>query len=315
MKIDKKIGLVFMMCISIGVILSFFTFQNSSDEPLKTVLNTMLAESGDPEIVLKDNSVIEGAVPEQVDVFKTLPTENLNEVGVQLASYFNLPSEATEKGDTQIYAGEDKTLTIRESSGTVIYRTQQQFAEAELDSDETAKNVAETFLKENNLFPDDYYFERIIPTFTKKEVNIETNEVLEEKSFGKMVVYKRRVNDIRFFGMGSKIVVYLGENYSIVGFEKKWRQIEFFEKKRIMDKATVFNKFKDGNLTVISSPADGILPCDKIIVNEIELVYWTLPWDVDQEYIKPVYLIKCDAIIGDEKNSFYIAVSALEEEM
>ena len=149
----------------------------------------------------------------------------------------------------------------------------------------------------------------------KKEVNIETNEVLEEKSFGKMVVYKRKINDIRFFGMGSKIVVYLGENYSIVGFEKKWREIEFFEKRGIMDKATVFDKFKKGNLTVITSSADGIPKCDKIIVNELELVYWTLPWHVDQEYIKPVYLIKCDAIVGDETSSFTIVVSALKEEM
>ena len=314
MKIDKKIGFVFMMCISMGVIISFFTFQNSSDDSLKTVLNTMLAESGDPEIILKDSNVID-TVPEEVDVFKTIPTENLNEVGIQLASYFNVVGEAVEDGDKAIYAGEDRTLTIRGSSGTILYRTQQQFAEAELDSDETAKNVAETFLEENNLFPDDYYFERIIPTFTKKEVNIETNEVLEEKSFGKMVVYKRKINDIRFFGMGSKIVVYLGENYSIVGFEKKWREIEFFEKRGIMDKATVFDKFKKGNLTVITSSADGIPKCDKIIVNELELVYWTLPWHVDQEYIKPVYLIKCDAIVGDETSSFTIVVSALKEEM
>ena len=302
------------MCISMGVIISFFTFQNSSDDSLKTVLNTMLAESGDPEIILKDSNVID-TVPEEVDVFKTIPTENLNEVGIQLASYFNVVGEAVEDGDKAIYAGEDRTLTIRGSSGTILYRTQQQFAEAELDSDETAKNVAETFLEENNLFPDDYYFERIIPTFTKKEVNIETNEVLEEKSFGKMVVYKRKINDIRFFGMGSKIVVYLGENYSIVGFEKKWREIEFFEKRGIMDKATVFDKFKKGNLTVITSSADGIPKCDKIIVNELELVYWTLPWHVDQEYIKPVYLIKCDAIVGDETSSFTIVVSALKEEM
>ena len=248
---------------------------------------------------------------QKAKILKVVETNIPESLIESLANELNVNARVERREDMLKVSDGSKHIITKGSSGTIIYRSPEQYSEEVSISKSEAVNMADNFLKRYDLLPEGRYFERVIPGVVEEKINKSTGEVLEEHTLGWQVVYKRKQFGMEFKGPGSKIVVHVSDREGINGFRKVWREIEVYNETYLCSLDCTLEEFKKGK--TISS-IDSIQTFEKIVVKDIKPVYLTKPWDIEQKFIEPVYQIECEGIKNETVSPFYTYVSAIEGE-
>lgn len=286
-----------MPTIRVGNVTSSYTsslsYENSKADGLGSLSHHRACSN--PEIQLKSPDVLANAPPsERITRWKVVKTNYTEADIANISSYCLLsPSRIKERrGDSLVLVGESECLILRGSSNTILYETDRQYREEVNLPDHKAKSIADDFLEEHGLMPPDAYFYKVMPGVVMKKISKDNSSVLERKIFGLRVLYERKLDNIPVRGPGSEIVVTLGTDGNITGFRRIWREIEPYDEVEIISEADAFDRFRNGELL----NTERFPPCDRIIGDDIMLIYYTGPWFEDPGIISPAYQIKATTV-------------------
>jgi hypothetical protein len=160
--------------------------------------------------------------------------------------------------------------------------------EAELPSKEEVKSTAETFLKRQDLLPEEAYFKEVDETtFTKLELRKGGKE--EETSFvttERHVHYGFKLEGIPVVGAGAKIKVTIGDKGEVLRVFKCWREVEKHQELPVLKPEEALEELQ-------KSDAFADLKEDsKVTIKNAYLAYYTRSATEPQDYVFPVYVFK-----------------------
>lgn len=317
-KIREKASLIGILLL-VGVIIAFAlvvapTPISEDEEPFFAASQIEAPGIENVSIVISENLSSKIQVAKTMEskpkakILKVIPS-NITESEIEfLAKELSINASVKKEEDMLGVSNGSNYIIAKKSSGTIIYRSPELYSEEVSISKPEAIDIADDFLRRHNLLSEGAYFERVIPGVVREKINKSTGEVLEEHILGWQVVYKRNEFGLEFYGPGSKVVVHVSNKDGINGFRKVWRELEVDHETQLCGLESALEKFKDGK--TLSTVESGYA-FERIIVKDIKPVYLTLPWDIEQELVEPVYLIECEGVLNETATPFHTYVSAI----
>ncbi|MDN7023543.1 hypothetical protein FGU65_01275 [Methanoculleus sp. FWC-SCC1] len=175
----------------------------------------------------------------------------------------------------------------------------------DLPSDEEARAIATTYLKERGLFPADVYFE-----YVKIGSSCENRSPTSVTVYNltKHVHFIKKIQDLRVHTAG--ITVSIGENGEVVAVSNSLRE---FDPKPVRDVKIItpeqaYQRLSAGDVMIQPLQED----YDKIVVTNISLGYWMETQTEPQEYIVPVYVFSCNAMWDGKSEEVFRYVPAVD---
>jgi hypothetical protein len=163
----------------------------------------------------------------------------------------------------------------------------------DLPSQEEAKLIALQFLTEADLLPDDVITESIEvvsggSVSGVKKTEDGTVEVLEESPSHWLVRFPRQIDGLSVANSGGNtLAVRIGDQGEVINVFKLWREVDPYGEVELVSPQQAYQE-------LISDAGKRYVPfdCDRVIIEQVNLTYWTEAIDQQQEYVVPVYEFK-----------------------
>lgn len=263
----------------------------------------------DKEIKFSDNRIKLNSSRFTDKAYKlSLKPENKQEKIYKLKKIFNLEkSTKTDMGEVITFMDENTSLDINEN-GTFSYTKRKTNSKEIYLTDKECINIAENFLKENNLLPDGF-FENGVAHETKTSVKDPTDSIIVKKD----VYFNRKLNEKTVYGV-SRIIVSVGSDSQIDSVYSLYRDFDgkgtSIETKSFEE---AFNDLKQLKGTVRTGDNT-----KSVKIKNVDLVYWedSTPYS-KQTHIQPVYHFKGEATDdkGNKDDSFEAFVPAIPDNL
>jgi hypothetical protein len=185
-------------------------------------------------------------------------------------------------------------------SGAVKYMEEDIFSEKQPDllasqnlKAAAAKSVfaeaATSFIKANNLYNNAIFLKNV--SFAKlEEYDVASRQVVGSKIVGAMVHFGYKIDGIKAYGPGSEVKVIFGDGNSVVGYIDAIRGHEAVGNVSLKDpQDAVEDYIQYGEPKTLLRSGAGIVK--KVLIDTVELVYYLKPVSVQQDEIRPHYLI------------------------
>ncbi|MEA1863757.1 MAG: hypothetical protein U9N46_00935 [Euryarchaeota archaeon] len=151
-----------------------------------------------------------------------------------------------------------------------------------LPSEDDAIEFAEEYLSLHGGMPDGAIL-RYTNTVTGKEICNGT--VVSETLVLVQVSYRRSINGMPVDGPGDTIDFAIGENGEIIDFFKSWRTLEEVGEIAIVDSDVAIARLRNGE-TILKHRG----PFGKLVVQSMNLGYYSNTPGTEQEFYKPVWI-------------------------
>ena len=152
-----------------------------------------------------------------------------------------------------------------------------------LPSEEEAVRIAEEFIESNGGMPDDAVFRGVNTGYW---THYRGNEIVEKIPEIVHVGYYRVFNGMSMVG-GDGMGVYIGNNGTIIGFLKTWRELEYAGEREILNASEAVERLQRGE-TIYQLGG----PLSTIEINRMELGYYSAMPRVKQEFYEPVWIFR-----------------------
>jgi len=157
-----------------------------------------------------------------------------------------------------------------------------------LPSDEEARVIAATYLKERGLLPEDVHFEEVRIGCSYESSTLTSHTVY---TLTKQVSFIKEIQGLQVYHAGVGVTIV--ENGEVVSAGSTLRK---FDPKPVRDVKIVtpeqaYQRLSSGDVVIQPLSED----YDKIVVTNISLGYWMETKTEPQKYIVPVYVFSCDA--------------------
>ncbi len=260
------------------------------------------------DIIFSDN-ITANAQGSTDKIYKlSLQLKNKEERIEKLKKIFKIDTGTkTDMGEVITFQNENSTLDINENGTFSFTRKTTDSSQAVTLSDKECINLAENFLKENNLLPDGF-FENGVAYETKTSVNNPKNSTVVKKD----IYFNRKVDGKIVYGV-SRIIVSVGSNAQINSVYSLYRDFEESPTPiKIKSFDAAFHDLKQLKGSVRTSDST-----KSVEITNVELVYWedSTPYS-KQTHIQPVFHFRGEAIDnkGNKDDTFEAFVSAIPDD-
>jgi hypothetical protein len=318
--------LVFLLVLTGGCVSQSHPVNTSSNDSLKVIkpdessrLNT--GSSGEVLGGLSSSNIVLNAVavqiPDQVMVYKTLPTVVTKADGIAFAKKFNITDYNEPKEGDRVISVSSKDMRYNielYKNGGSRYSDYNRIDTPNgldlienLPSDRDAEKIATAFLKERDLLPAGAFF-------SGSEHN---KGYLLNKSGGPETVdredillrYTRELNGMKV--EGTQFMVIVGAHGDIISFFTNWKYYEPIGTYSIKSGDTAFQELKQKGVTagsITNKP-------DTISIDTMYLAYHTQAVAYKEYYLEPVWVLKGRALVnGTSVDSVKEFIPALTDE-
>ena len=248
---------------------------------------------------------------ETVIVYKTVPPVVTKEVTLALAKKFNVTGKL--RGDTTVQSEDLATfVTIDKNTGTVIYQNSNQLDETnsvfipeDVPSDEEAIKIANTFLQQLDLLPEDAEPVSVEHRKTYRLINKDNSKkvIWEER----VVWYGGKLNSLKVHGRS--IDVEINADGKIMEYYANWRNYTPSGEYPLKSPKEAFDELKSRGVAV------GMNEPDIVSIDQVELAYNSMPGAYVEKYLGPVYVFKGQVMVnGKPVMSISEYVSALTDD-
>jgi hypothetical protein len=251
----------------------------------------------------------------QTKVYKIVPNEFNSSWFNDIADTFDISGEAeivtnSRLTDTYVLKDSSKSLEYRIPTGIWSYTSNQAFPSVKqqpiLPDDEEAKYIAENFLKENGFWSENMTYSNILYSYQRK-CNKTTEEIIEEFVIAKTVCFEKTLEGIKLGGVGSKCMVRLGENGTIISFLQPTRTYKLNTSASVITAVNALENFK--NRGGIRSLHRTRYSGRNVTITNITFCYY-----VDSLLKEPSILNLCYKYIGEfqDGEDFLVYADAIE---
>jgi hypothetical protein len=258
-------------------------------------------------------------IPEKMMVYKTVDPYITGDDITQLKDVFNIDGKIINRGKQYVVregnprfkvnnlkygADYNKVLEVFKQPGTGYLRFTnikmlgREEKARNLPSEDEAINIAEEFLKRNNLLPDNTFFNKVgyyeFMEFDSNGLTIDSGVSAISVSFG------FTIGDIKVEGPGAKVSVTFGDDSEIISVLKCWREITPNEKHEIIPFQDVYDSFKERwpPEATDSEQKEQADILTTVNIREVYLTYYAESGCIPQSYIEPVYVFRGDYIVS-----------------
>jgi hypothetical protein len=151
-----------------------------------------------------------------------------------------------------------------------------------LPYEEEAVRFAEEFIELNGGMPDDAVLGGVSTVYG---IHYRGDEVVEKIPEDIQVGYDRIFNGMPVVGPGDTIELVIGNNGTVLGCLKSWRELEYAGEREILNASEAVERFQRGE-TIYQLGG----PLSTIEINRMELGYYSAEARVIQEYYEPVWI-------------------------
>lgn len=292
LKIKKKYGFTIAIAILVCIVI-LFVFKNMSynNIPKLNIVKTGSHYHYIDKITLSIDNI---ETQDIAAVYKMKPLK-LNEEEQKIEKAFGLSNIDFKSNENFINIEDEmhiKGAAISlEENGYWSYTTDLAFYTGEnLPTKDEALEIADRFMKENDIFPIEKLGNPTISELTSGDGIFEPMKVLAWD-----VCYYPKVNNYGVYGV-YRINISIGSNGEIVGVNKLANDYELVENVNLKDYRQINLDFESGDFSF-----SGEVESDNAILSNIEIKYYVEP---DGEYIQPIY------VISDENSGAEIILDA-----
>jgi len=241
------------------------------------------------------------AVNDSYPVYRTIPpdtsAEEIRRIGKLFGVSGDVKGPQTSNGEAKIVddsKGSAERFYYYTNSGAFRYSIPDKKypntpdRQPNLPSDEEARVIAATYLKERGLLPEDVHFEEVRIGCSYESSTLTSHTVY---TLTKQVSFVKEIQGLQVYHAG--VGVTIGENGEVVGAGSTLRK---FDPKPVRDVKIVtpeqaYQRLSSGDVVIQPLSED----YDKIVVTNISLGYWMETKTEPQKYIVPVYVFSCVA--------------------
>ncbi len=279
----SKQFLLISLCVCIVLTLTISTFSKYEDNMDKLEMNP-LPQTGSQGYF--DKLEIDCDIPEIPSKMKVYKVKDLNlskDVINNLASKLGLKGRVKENKREYAITDGTRSFTLDKNTGSYNYYTEK-LADAivplsTLLTDQEYMMLAEEFLNEKDLMKQDAFFNKIL-RHTVGKINEPEKVCLVE------AVFTKKLNGIKFSGVGPRISVFFGENGEIIGAFSVWKEVEEYESYPIIDTQKAVKNIIDKK-AVIANVGQG----DAGNVKNMEIIYDMESVRSNQKFVIPYFLL------------------------
>jgi hypothetical protein len=302
--------LVFLLVLTGGCVSQSPPVNSLSNDSLKVIkpdgssqLNTgssgeVLGGQSSSNIVLNAVAV---QTPDQVMVYKTLPTVVTKADGIAFAKKFNITEyDEIKEGDKVVsVTSKDRRFfsMLYKNGGESYYDSDRSDNPNGLDlienlpSDEESEKIATSFLKERDLLPDGAVFggSKHNKVYQLNHSGGPETVVWEDVLLG----YTRELNGMKV--EGTQFMVEVGAHGDIISFFTNWKYYEPIGNYSIKSSASAFEELKHKGIaagSITNTP-------DTISIDTMDLTYHTKAVAYKEYYLEPVWVFKGRALVND----------------
>ncbi len=217
------------------------------------------------------------------------------------------------EGETIINDG-NKSLEIFKDGG-FLYISPKVFSNAEptnLPSKDKAIEIAEKYLKDNNLFNTNPDTVSINPIYTQV-YDSHNKTLIKGVTTSWSVGFDPLINGCKIVGPGDHLGVYIGDNGEIIMMNVVWRETTEYKQMNLKSTNQALSDLINGKGEVLKASDNG----NKVIITNASIGYYAESGLVDQKFIQPVYIFDGDMYEGNtlvQAGGFSAYVPALENE-
>lgn len=238
---------------------------------------------------------------EKLLVYETDKIEVKSENLYELAKLFEIDGEIQSKEDFYLIAHKEKVLALYKRSGAFLYSD---FAKLnhpkyrpELPSKNVAIKIAKDYLKEKNWLPE----EAIIDSVQHNSFEHVKGKELEKRtkhSNNICVNFRFLLNNIKTYGPGAKIKVFIGHKGEIIGLFHAWRSIHRYKE---------FPALSKRGIEETLSKKLGI-PFEEMEIKDIKFAYFVGSCVLNNRFFQPVYVFELAQPIRSKRRKKTIMV-------
>jgi hypothetical protein len=249
---------------------------------------------------LSDNIVVNAPktnVPDKMPVYKTIPPAVTKADAIALAKKFNITDfNEPKEGDSVIsVSSKDVRYSIQLHKNGGQYFEDYKRSDTpngidiaeNLPSDEEARKIANSFLKERGLLPDG----AVVGGTKHRKVYGSNGNRTQTVDWEDILVYYTRELD----GMnveGTQFEVEVGGHGDIIRFFSNWKDYQAIGEYPIITRDSSINILKQKGTSATSGPEKP----DTVSINDIYLAYETTAVAYKEVYLEPVYVFKGEAL-------------------
>jgi hypothetical protein len=242
-----------------------------------------------------------------------------------LMNAFNIQGDIINRGKVFAVRQGTKELVCWKAKGTgyIRYGDEAELFDNDrmkkLPSEKEAEEIAERFLKENNLLPDNA-FQTGTGYIELRQFDPSKQEAVKEIKNAIQVGYGLNIGGVQVEGPGAKVSVIFGEDEKIIAAYKMWRDIKPFTEKKIRSAEEAFEIFKKRWPPEASPGREGQAKVNVTVsVKEVYTTYYAYPAPETMDYLNPVYVFTGEylrsGVLGGKKvktvDSFKIIIPAI----
>jgi hypothetical protein len=153
-----------------------------------------------------------------------------------------------------------------------------------LPSEDEAVRFAEEYIELHGGMPDDAVFGGVSTVYSTL---YRDSEVVEKKPVVVRVGYHRVFDGVSKAGPGDTIEVVIGNNGTIIGFLKSWRELEYAGERKIVTASEAVERLQRGETAY-----KRLGPLDTIEIDNISLSYYSHVPDERQDFYEPVWVFR-----------------------
>ena len=236
------------------------------------------------------------AVPGKITVYKTQTPAVTKADAITLAKKFNITNINDPKEGDSVISVSSKDMRYRvmlyKTGGGTFWDSERSDTPNGIDvpenlpSDDKAIEIATTFLKERNLLPDG----AIVGGVTHGKAYTTSNGKTWVSWEDILVYYNRELNGMKV--EGTQFEVEVGGHGDIIRFFSNWKDYEAIGEYSIKSRESSIDTLKQNGIAIGTGPDKP----DTVSINEIYLAYDTTAVAYKEDYLKPVWVFKGEAL-------------------
>jgi len=283
------------------IILTSACSNSSAENSLPGVFSKVIqpgVQNAPPVLVEIDTDLPE--FPETMMVYKILTPDVNDEYANKIAETLGFSDPLPLEGDKRlVYSYENDTYILEiDMQGFIhIYTTEEVETDEsdEIPTDSECIEIAENWLKSNNLYPSDI---SSIKTEIASEISEEDIEEIEPEDIqieAKAVIFKTTLNNKIMNGLGTKIVV--SKNGIVSDFSRSIPETEEYELVKLISSEKALGILEDYLSSSTSIPPENnncianMRAFEKLVINKVDLEYY-----LGAGYMQPVIVFEGEGI-------------------
>ena len=246
--------------------------------------------------------------PQEMMVYRLVYPQADEDYAKKLSRAFGLSGQAESGAQTLMVSAGPRALEIYPATGAFWFKDASVLwsgkRPASLPAEQDGTEIAERFLRQNDLLPKGMAFE------STGHSNLKVYDVATGQSTSYdtdlHVNFRLTVDGIPVAGAGGKIKVYLGEGSRLIGLYWAGFAVHPFKPYPLISAAKAVALLEEyGIVSTVKQP-------QQVVVSEVSLVYYAEPGLEAQEYLQPVYRLR-GVVQGEEGSEPYLQyVPAIE---